>query len=93
MDAILLFCVMYAAVPGKPEELWLKGKATDSMTVCWRPPLNDGGKPVTGYVVEIREVGSETWTEYVSCLNASILDVNLSVCFILRYVVCWSVAD
>ncbi|XP_052782200.1 titin-like [Mya arenaria] len=32
-----------------------------SITLSWRPPLEDGGKPITGYAVEFREKESSRW--------------------------------
>uniref|UniRef100_A0A3Q2VEW6 Uncharacterized protein n=1 Tax=Haplochromis burtoni TaxID=8153 RepID=A0A3Q2VEW6_HAPBU len=33
----------------------------DSMTIEWRPPKDDGGSPITNYIVEKRESNKETW--------------------------------
>lgn len=33
----------------------------DSMVIEWRPPKDDGGSPVTNYIVEKRESNKETW--------------------------------
>lgn len=44
--------------PGTPEPVdWDK----DRVDLVWRPPLNDGGSPITGYVIEKREKGSDKW--------------------------------
>jgi len=44
--------------PGTPEAVdWDK----DHVDLVWRPPINDGGSPITGYVVEKREKGTDKW--------------------------------
>lgn len=44
--------------PGTPEAVdWDK----DHVDLVWKPPLNDGGSPITGYTVEKREKGSDKW--------------------------------
>jgi len=49
----------------------------------WNPPLNDGGKPVKGYIVDIREIGAEKWNQYVSPLNTISLGNCLTVSIFL----------
>ena len=34
-----------------------------SVTVTWQPPSDDGGSPITGYVVEQRTAKSPRWTQ------------------------------
>ncbi|XP_015183294.1 PREDICTED: twitchin isoform X5 [Polistes dominula] len=44
--------------PGRPEAAdWDK----DHIDLRWTPPLNDGGSPITGYVIEKREKGTPRW--------------------------------
>ena len=38
----------------------------DSLTLTWKPPKSDGGSPLTGYVVEKRDVRKTTWTKVAS---------------------------
>lgn len=46
--------------PGTPEVVdWDK----DHVDLRWTPPTNDGGSPITGYVIEKREKGSPKWTK------------------------------
>lgn len=80
---------VYAAEPGNPGEPVCEGTTKDSVELSWEPPSNKGGRPITGYVVEKREVGSGIWTTYVSPSNI----YNLSFPLSLPHVVFWSVAD
>jgi len=68
-------------VPSKPGDVLCEKKTKDYIILCWYPPSNDGGKPITAYVADIREIGSEIWIQYVSPLNTSTLDANLSFFF------------
>jgi len=79
-----------AAVPSKPGDVLCEKKTKDYIILCWYPPSNDGGKPITAYVADIREIGSEIWTQYVSPLNTSTLDANLSFFFLFGI---WSVGQ
>lgn len=54
--------------PGTPEIVdWDK----DHVDLKWDKPIKDGGAPITGYVIEKREVGSPKWTKAceVRCFN------------------------
>ncbi|RWS00286.1 twitchin-like protein, partial [Dinothrombium tinctorium] len=59
--------------PGQP-------KATDwgptFAQLEWTPPLIDGGKPVTGYIIEKREVGQPDWTKATA---APVTNTNFTV--------------
>ena len=46
--------------PGVPE---CKATTEDTVTLTWEPPLHDGGRPVTGYVVEKKMKGDRRWTK------------------------------
>ena len=35
----------------------------NEMRVNWTEPSDDGGSPITGYVIEIKESDRQTWTE------------------------------
>ncbi|VVC89475.1 unnamed protein product [Leptidea sinapis] len=46
--------------PGTPEVVdWDK----DHVELKWQKPIKDGGAPITGYVIEKREVGSPKWVK------------------------------
>lgn len=42
----------------------MKAKDIDktSVTLEWQPPTDDGGSPLTGYILEKREASRPTWT-------------------------------
>ena len=42
----------------------------DSCTLSWRPPSDDGGSPITNYVVERMEVSMGIWTKISSFVRA-----------------------
>ena len=33
------------------------------MTLSWKPPTNDGGLPITNYIVEVKEPRRSTWSK------------------------------
>uniref|UniRef100_A0A671S2E2 Titin n=1 Tax=Sinocyclocheilus anshuiensis TaxID=1608454 RepID=A0A671S2E2_9TELE len=41
--------------PSSPQKFEVKDVKKDSVTLCWYPPLTDGGAKITNYVVEKRE--------------------------------------
>lgn len=55
-----MLCPDEPDAPGTPEVAdWDK----DRVDLRWTPPLNDGGSPITGYIIEKREKGSPKWTK------------------------------
>lgn len=44
--------------PGTPQVTDYSAKSVD---LEWTPPADDGGRPVTGYIIEKREKGSPDW--------------------------------
>ena len=48
-------------VPDKPGTPEVTAIAPNSAALKWAPPQNDGGSPVTGYVVEMKPVGDTKW--------------------------------
>ncbi|KAH9498302.1 hypothetical protein Btru_006487 [Bulinus truncatus] len=48
--------------PSKPEgPISFSALDADSVTLTWRPPTSDGGKPVKKYIIEYRDVRRTTW--------------------------------
>ena len=64
---------MTRPVPVQPRDL---GSTSDSITIQWTRPRNDGGSPITGYVIEKRKVGGGGWSK--AC-HAVVSDVNYKV--------------
>lgn len=49
--------------PGKPSSPKVTDYDVDHADLFWNPPIHDGGAPIEGYVIEIKEKYSPTWTE------------------------------
>lgn len=48
--------------PGAPRgPLEVSGMTKTSFTIKWQPPEDDGGSPITEYIVEIKETSQKTW--------------------------------
>jgi titin len=49
-------------VPDKPESVEITDVQKSSVKLQWIPPTNDGGSPITGYLIEKRDMKRPTWT-------------------------------
>ncbi len=49
--------------PDSPCNLRVKDYWTDHITVTWEAPTNDGGSPITGYIIEKRDALRTTWSK------------------------------
>ena len=47
--------------PGKPGTPVIEDVDQDSVTLSWTKPRDDGGDKIKGYVVEVRETGTNKW--------------------------------
>lgn len=60
--------------------LEVKAKTMTSLSISWKPPVDDGGSPVTGYAVAIKESRKTMWIEAASVtadeMSASVADLN-----------------
>ncbi|KAF8572507.1 hypothetical protein P879_00960 [Paragonimus westermani] len=68
-------------VPGPPEgPLEATDVNADEMTLKWKPPLDDGGQPISNYILEKRVKGSDSWQKVSNFLNTPTATVrNLEV--------------
>ncbi len=61
-----------SATPCKPTgPLEVSDITKSSCHLKWKPPKDDGGCRVTGYVVERKEVGKPYWSTISSCCRVS----------------------
>ncbi|CAH8634151.1 unnamed protein product [Dicrocoelium dendriticum] len=57
-------------VPGPPEgPLEPTDVNADEITLKWKPPLDDGGQPITNYILEKRPKGSDAWQKVSNFLS------------------------
>ena len=58
--------------PGPPGPITFKEVTLETMSFSWEPPANDGGSPVTNYIVEKRESTRKSWaTLTTQCMRTS----------------------
>lgn len=49
------------AVPGAPSTPEIFDVSHEGMTLTWKPPEDDGGSSVAGYIIERKETRSDRW--------------------------------
>ncbi|OTF76669.1 hypothetical protein BLA29_001005, partial [Euroglyphus maynei] len=54
------------AAPGTPQVTDIDKNHVD---LCWEPPSKDGGAPITGYIIEKKEKGSDKWMKACQVLT------------------------
>lgn len=57
----IIFYVHFTDEPGPPGRPEAADWDKDHIDLRWTPPLNDGGSPITGYIIEKREKDSPRW--------------------------------
>ena len=57
--------------PGKPGTPEVKEATKTSATLMWKPPSEDGGSPISNYVVEYRADGAFKWKRATENVVAS----------------------
>lgn len=66
---------LFSAIPAKPEgPLVVTDVQRTSISIKWKPSPDDGGSPITGYIVEKRAASSSFWNK-VSKVNASTFEL------------------
>ena len=54
--------LLYVDAPDAPGQPKVTGYDSTWASLAWTPPLSNGGRPITGYIVEKRERGGE-WSK------------------------------
>ena len=70
-----LHCADKPSVPVGPLDITDVTESTAKLS--WKPPTNDGGQPITDYLVEVRE--RSTWTKVCSTKTTSCEATGLRV--------------
>lgn len=60
-DDFMSITLFLTAVPGAPDKPTVSSVTRNSMTVNWEEPEYDGGSPVTGYWLEMKDTTSKRW--------------------------------
>ncbi|KAK6048148.1 fibronectin type III domain protein, partial [Cooperia oncophora] len=60
-EAVEVLATLFASdVPDPPAEISVSEIRSDSVSITWQKPLDDGGEPITGYVIMKKERGRRT---------------------------------
>lgn len=75
---LLLLILLIAAIPSYPEVTLIKSHATD-VWLAINPPIQDGGMPITGYIIQNQGTTQEfglgmKWFLYFS-LNVALINL------------------
>jgi hypothetical protein len=63
--------------PSPPRDVDAR-RSGSTVTLTWTPPLNDGGRPVTGYVVEMAPTRSGPWQVATDACSPAVAGVSSS---------------
>lgn len=67
-----MYILSISAVPSRPLDLEVVEIQRTAISIKWKTPRDDGGAPITGYIVEKKNPKSKFWTR-VDIVNASTL--------------------
>ncbi|RCN24401.1 fibronectin type III domain protein, partial [Ancylostoma caninum] len=75
-------------VPDKPSNISITDIESEAITITWTPPEDDGGQPITGYVIEKKEDGRRTFHRVAQVSGAktsyTVEDLDMTTGYILR---------
>jgi len=69
--------VAMADVPEAPKGIKVSDITRDSITLTWEPPSNDGGSPVTNYIVEKCPTTADRWIRAGHTSDCSFTIINV----------------
>ena len=72
---------MILDVPGPPRNLGKTEVTESSVSLSWEQPEDDGGRPVTNYVIERRETTRSGWNNSMSSKTTGTSD-NQKLAFV-----------
>ena len=67
--------------PGSPKSLEVSHIKKDSMVLTWEAPSEDGGSPITGYIIEKHDKEGVRW---IRCNRQTVTDVTFKVTGLLE---------
>lgn len=65
--------------PGPPAAFDISEITNESCVLAWNPPRDDGGSPITNYIVECRLMDKEEWVK----LSATVKHTTFKACKLL----------
>uniref|UniRef100_F1KQB5 non-specific serine/threonine protein kinase n=1 Tax=Ascaris suum TaxID=6253 RepID=F1KQB5_ASCSU len=75
-EANTAFWLNVTGLPSSPQgPLQISDVSKTQAVLSWKPPVNDGGARLTGYVVERKDLSKDEWTEVAT----SVKDTNFTV--------------
>lgn len=63
MAVVLMSATVPYTTPGKPENVKIVDWGAGTCTIGFTKPVDDGGAPITSYIVEKRDVQGGRWVE------------------------------
>lgn len=68
---------IFADKPSPPRDLKVTEVTEDSVNLSWSPPEDDGGTPITGYVVERLDMERRNWKRTATTIDTRSTVINL----------------
>jgi len=85
-DSAVIF--IFPVKPDAPEPPQPDRITRDSVTLSWRPPRNDGGSKIKGYIIQKKGKGDDDWSD----VNGTPVPVNVFkvsyICYLLNVTMC-----